>query len=37
MIHPIFLPPEEQTANHFITGYIQRNIDQLNHKIIMEN
>ena len=37
MIHPIFLPPEEQTANHLLTGYIQRNIDQLNHKIIMEN
>ena len=37
MIHPIFLPPEEQTAYHILTGYIQRNIDQLNYKIIMEN
>ena len=37
MIHPIFLPPEEQTAYHILTGYIQRDIDQLNYKIIMEN
>ena len=35
--HILASAPERQTANHLPTEYIQRNIDQLNHKIIMEN